>query len=135
MLCEDPEKGACVSGLTEMHLSSADEVFELLDIGNSRRKQSPTEANQNSSRSHAVLQIMIQSKDRTADVKTSLKLGKLSLIDLAGSERASVSQNRGERLMEGANINKSLLALGNCINSLGENYKKGKYPKEYRKRG
>lgn len=40
------------------------------------------------------------------------------LIDLAGSERATVTTNRGMRMREGANINKSLLALGNCINAL-----------------
>lgn len=47
--------------------------------------------------------------------------GKLSLIDLAGSERATVTTNRGARMREGANINKSLLALGNCINALAGN--------------
>ncbi|KAL4140347.1 hypothetical protein PRNP1_014632 [Phytophthora ramorum] len=51
---------------------------------------------------------------------TEVKFGKLSLVDLAGSERAAVTQNRGQRLLEGANINRSLLALGNCINALGE---------------
>ena len=45
----------------------------------------------------------------------------MSLIDLAGSERATVTTNRGARLREGANINKSLLALGNCINALASN--------------
>ena len=44
----------------------------------------------------------------------------MSLIDLAGSERATVTTNRGARLREGANINKSLLALGNCINALAD---------------
>lgn len=43
---------------------------------------------------------------------------KLTLIDLAGSERAAFTKNKGLRLREGANINKSLLALGNCINAL-----------------
>jgi kinesin family protein 18/19 len=51
----------------------------------------------------------------------------LSLIDLAGSERAARTKNQGIRLVEGANINKSLLALGNCINALGQGYKEGKY--------
>ena len=45
----------------------------------------------------------------------------MSLIDLAGSERATATKNRGARFREGANINKSLLALGNCINALAEN--------------
>ena len=51
--------------------------------------------------------------------------GKLSLIDLAGSERGTVTGNRGIRLMEGAKINTSLLALANCINALGDKNKKG----------
>ena len=42
------------------------------------------------------------------------------MIDLAGSERAAATENRGQRMIEGANINKSLLALGNCINILGD---------------
>ena len=53
-------------------------------------------------------------------------LGKLSLIDLAGSERASKTGNTGIRMIEGASINKSLLALGNCINMLYENFRKDK---------
>jgi kinesin family member 18/19 len=47
-----------------------------------------------------------------------VQIGKLSLIDLAGSERASTTGNKGIRMIEGANINKSLLSLGNCINML-----------------
>jgi len=50
-----------------------------------------------------------------------VSMAKLSLIDLAGSERATVTANRGERLREGANINRSLLALGNYINALASN--------------
>jgi kinesin family protein 18/19 len=57
----------------------------------------------------------------------NIKVGKLSLIDLAGSERAANTQNRGARLVEGANINRSLLALGNCINALGEKGNKGNF--------
>eukprot|EP00026_Physarum_polycephalum_P002447 Phypoly_transcript_02453.p1 GENE.Phypoly_transcript_02453~~Phypoly_transcript_02453.p1 ORF type:complete len:837 (+),score=158.90 Phypoly_transcript_02453:78-2588(+) len=126
-LREDPEVGVFVAGLCERYPKTADEVFQLLEYGNANRRQSPTEANATSSRSHAVLQIIIRSKDRTADVRSSVRTGKLSLIDLAGSERAAVTKNRGERLVEGANINKSLLALGNCINALGEGYKKGNH--------
>lgn len=54
-------------------------------------------------------------------------VGKLSLIDLAGSERGTVTENRGLRLREGAKINQSLLALANCINALGDKNKKGSF--------
>lgn len=49
------------------------------------------------------------------------KAAMLSMIDLAGSERAATTRNRGLRLKEGANINRSLLALANCINTLSVN--------------
>ena len=58
---------------------------------------------------------------KSAGFSANVKIAKISLIDLAGSERATVTTNHGERLREGANINKSLLALGNCINALAEN--------------
>jgi kinesin family member 18/19 len=57
----------------------------------------------------------------------TITTSKLCLVDLAGSERAAVTENRGIRLQEGANINRSLLALGNCINILGDTSKKGAF--------
>jgi kinesin family member 18/19 len=71
------------------------------------------------------LQIICEHKDKDAGIEAELRIGKLSLIDLAGSERASKTNNRGIRMIEGANINRSLLALGNCINALHENNSKG----------
>ena len=62
----------------------------------------------------------MKERGRTANTTTNVKVGKLSLVDLAGSERATVTTNRGARLREGANINRSLLALGNCINALAD---------------
>ena len=59
-------------------------------------------------------------RDRTANLSADFTVAKMSLIDLAGSERATVTKNRGARFREGANINRSLLALGNCINALAE---------------
>ena len=64
------------------------------------------------------MQITVENKDRAHGVSSEINVAKLSLIDLAGSERAAASHNRGIRLLEGANINRSLLALGNCINAL-----------------
>lgn len=56
-----------------------------------------------------------------------VNIAKLCLIDLAGSERAAVTENKGIRMVEGANINKSLLSLGNCINILSDPNKKGAF--------
>src|SRR6201996_8044225 len=102
--------------------------MEIIVRGNEYRTMSPTAANATSSRSHAVLQINVQLKDRNADVNEPHTMATLSIIDLAGSERASATLNRGERLIEGANINKSLLALGGCINALCDPRKRNHVP-------
>ncbi|GMF13086.1 unnamed protein product [Phytophthora lilii] len=138
-LREDPIRGSVVAGLSEVEANNAQDVMKLLRRGNKYRSQESTAANSVSSRSHAVLQVHIEQQeklhqgDSASDPEDSsplcddkdpndmeVKFGKLSLVDLAGSERAAVTQNRGQRLLEGANINRSLLALGNCINALGE---------------
>jgi hypothetical protein len=74
-----------------------------------------------------VVLLRCEATDRTADVRASIRIGKLSLIDLAGSERAAASKNVGSTQLEGANINKSLLALGNCINALCEDAGHSRY--------
>lgn len=111
-----------VAGLHHEEAHSVGEVLQLLRRGNRNRKTEPTAANVVSSRSHAVIQVIVRHTSTTmlsgSHPRKSIVEGKLSLIDLAGSERASTTQNRGMRLTEGANINKSLLALANCINSL-----------------
>ena len=114
------DKSVKVSNLTELRPVSAEEVKQIVLAGNARRTQSPTHANETSSRSHAVLQIHLTTAPRTADTTELHRMATLSIIDLAGSERASATKNMGERMVEGANINKSLLALGNCINALCE---------------
>ncbi|KAF9054995.1 kinesin-domain-containing protein [Hymenopellis radicata] len=114
------DKTVKVVGLNELKPNSAEEVKEIVLQGNSRRTQSPTHANETSSRSHAVLQVHITQAPRTASVSEQRTVATLSIIDLAGSERAAATSNMGQRMVEGANINKSLLALGNCINALCE---------------
>lgn len=99
-------------------MEQVQEVMDMLLRGNEARTQSPTEANATSSRSHAVLQINVAQRERNANISEPTTMATLSIIDLAGSERASATKNRGARLLEGANINKSLLALGSCINAL-----------------
>jgi kinesin family protein 18/19 len=119
---EDQEKGiVVVAGVTEQQVHNYQQVIDLIIQGNKQRKTESTMANAVSSRSHAVLQLMIKKSTRLENGKEMITESKLSLIDLAGSERASATNNRGIRLQEGANINKSLLALANCINALAEN--------------
>ena len=115
---EDSCSGITVNGLSWHKPQAASELFELLERGNRNRIQHPTDTNSNSSRSHAVFQVVVEQKPRSADFSTVITRSKMLLVDLAGSERALVTTNRGMRLKEGANINKSLLALGNCINAL-----------------
>merc|ERR1719367_1316110 len=100
--------------------------MRLLQRGNKERTQEPTAANKTSSRSHALLMVNVtESSSSRAVNKRTVRNGRLYMIDLAGSERAANTKNAGIRLKEGAHINRSLLALGNCINALAE--KKTKY--------
>ncbi|PSN65146.1 kinesin family protein-like protein [Corynespora cassiicola Philippines] len=128
MLREDANQAVSVAGLSSHRPQNVQEVMDMIIRGNEYRTMSPTEANATSSRSHAVLQINVSTKDRNAAVNEPHTMATLSIIDLAGSERASVTKNRGERLLEGANINKSLLALGSCINALCDSRKRNHVP-------
>lgn len=103
---------------------SAEHILEALDTGNRNRTQHPTDMNATSSRSHAVFQIYLKQQEKSASLNHNVCIAKLSLIDLAGSERASATNAKGARLREGANINRSLLALGNVINALAVPKKK-----------
>lgn len=114
---EDGRRGIMVAELKIMSISSADELLALLAKGNKNRTQHPTDANAESSRSHAVFQVYV---NITNKLDGQVRHVKLSMIDLAGSERASATGCKGARFKEGANINKSLLALGNCINNLAD---------------
>ncbi|WFD19380.1 tubulin-dependent ATPase kip3 [Malassezia caprae] len=117
-LREDAASKISVVGITEHTPASPEQVLEMITEGNQRRTQSPTEANAASSRSHAVLQINVTRRPRTAGTVEERCSASLNVIDLAGSERASATSNHGLRMKEGANINRSLLALGSCINAL-----------------
>lgn len=128
MLREDANQAVSVAGLTSYKPKDVQEVMDMIVQGNEFRTVSPTAANATSSRSHAVLQINVAQKDRNASVNEPHTMATLSIIDLAGSERASATLNRGERLLEGANINKSLLSLGSCINALCDSRKNSHVP-------
>ncbi|XP_069461937.1 kinesin-like protein KIF18B isoform X2 [Ambystoma mexicanum] len=117
---EDSQKGVVVQGLSLHQPKSAEQLLQMLANGNKNRTQHPTDANATSSRSHAVFQIYVKQQDRAAGINRDLRVAKMSLIDLAGSERASTTNAKGDRQREGANINRSLLALINVINALAD---------------
>jgi hypothetical protein len=109
---EDPKrKQIIVTGLTEREVHSEESALQALNLGLKRRQVDSTKANAQSSRSHAVLWLQLGEQGKKWR-------SRLALIDLAGSERAQKTQNEGKTAREGANINKSLLALANCINAL-----------------
>merc|ERR1719211_231298 len=112
---EDGKQQVVVVGLTETVVTSVEDVLKLITSGNNLRTSGQTSANSHSSRSHAVFQIIL----RNNTAKKPL-YGKFSLIDLAGNERgADTSSANRQTRMEGAEINKSLLALKECIRALG----------------
>ncbi|XP_063092320.1 kinesin-like protein KIF2C isoform X3 [Cavia porcellus] len=111
---EDGKQQVQVVGLQEHLVNCADDVIKMIDMGSACRTSGQTFANSNSSRSHACFQILLRTKGKVH--------GKFSLVDLAGNERgADTSSADWQTRMEGAEINKSLLALKECIRALGQN--------------
>lgn len=92
---EDPIKGVYVSGVAEIICNSTEEVMNLVHQGNNNRSTEATDMNQESSRSHAVLLVNVEHWDKDSGADAEITVGKFALIDLAGSERASQTNNRG----------------------------------------
>ncbi|XP_075037709.1 kinesin-like protein KIF2C isoform X2 [Mixophyes fleayi] len=111
---EDAKQEVQVVGLVEKEVLCAEDVFKMIELGSACRTSGQTFANTSSSRSHACLQIILRRRGKLH--------GKFSLVDLAGNERGAdtASADRITR-MEGAEINRSLLALKECIRALGQN--------------
>ncbi|XP_028314369.1 kinesin-like protein KIF2A isoform X2 [Gouania willdenowi] len=111
---EDGKQQVNVVGLREKEVKCKEDVLKLIERGNSCRTSGKTSANAHSSRSHAVFQIILRRNEKMH--------GKFSLVDLAGNERgADTSSADRQTRLEGAEINKSLLALKECIRALGRN--------------
>ncbi|KAJ0978494.1 hypothetical protein J5N97_013968 [Dioscorea zingiberensis] len=128
-LMEDGKGGVLVRGLEEEIVSSAGEIYKILDKGSAKRRTAETLLNKQSSRSHSIFSITIHIKECTPEGEEMIKSGKLNLVDLAGSENISRSGAREVggtlflsegRAREAGEINKSLLTLGRVINALVE---------------
>ncbi|KAL5541865.1 hypothetical protein UlMin_009575 [Ulmus minor] len=128
---EDGRQQVCIVGLQEFEVSDVQIVKEFIERGNAARSTGSTGANEESSRSHAILQLVVKKHTEVKDTrrnnnnndgndsKSGKVVGKISFIDLAGSERgADTTDNDRQTRIEGAEINKSLLALKECIRAL-----------------
>ncbi|KAJ8705533.1 hypothetical protein PYW08_012579 [Mythimna loreyi] len=115
---ERPDIGVFVKDLTGYVVHNADELEKIMAVGNKNRHIGATAMNTESSRSHAIFSITVESSKRGSDNKMHVKMGKLHLVDLAGSERQSKTQATGTRLKEATKINQSLSVLGNVISAL-----------------
>lgn len=135
-LREDSKRGVYATPLKEEIVQSPTQLLRVIARGDHARRTGSTQFNSRSSRSHAVVQIVVESRERVATgtspqdkrsaiVPGGVRVSTLSLIDLAGSERAADDK---ERRTEGAHINKSLLTLGNIISKLSENKDKNGNP-------
>ena len=119
MIIEDPKKGMLIPDLINFEVKELKEIEEFINKGNFKRKKASTIINNNSSRSHAIIQFNLDGKLKENEKNFN---SKIFLIDLAGSEKASYlkENSSNKREVENSNINKSLLALGNCINLLSD---------------
>ena len=114
----DPALGMYVRDLVTAQVSSAGGAQELITEGHTHRSVGVTNLNEQSSRSHMLLTLTVL----TTNVRSGQRhVGKLSLCDLAGSERLSKIDTKGAALKETQAINKSLSALGSVLNALARN--------------
>ena len=119
-----------VRGLRDVTVASYDQAMHFLETGRTNRNVAETKLNTDSSRSHSIFTIrlctvpkehIVPMKEVQADPGRHVRYTKLSVIDLAGSERAKRTNNQGVRLVEANNINQSLMTFKRCIDSLRHN--------------
>ncbi|XP_016493310.1 kinesin-like protein KIN-5D isoform X1 [Nicotiana tabacum] len=117
-LMEDGKGAVFIRGLEEVTVSTADEIYKILEKGSANKHTAETLLNKQSNRSHSIFSITLQVKECTPEGLELIKCGKLNLVDLAGSENILRSGAKEGRAREAGEINKSLLTLGRVINAL-----------------
>ncbi|XP_034738211.1 kinesin-like protein KIF14 [Etheostoma cragini] len=120
---EHPVHGPYVAELTANIVNSYSDIQGWLKLGNKQRATAATGMNDKSSRSHSVFTLVMtqtQTEFVEGEEHDHSITSKINLVDLAGSERSNSAQTSGDRLKEGASINKSLLTLGKVIFALSE---------------
>jgi len=116
---EHPTQGPYVQDLSKHLVLEYDQILQLMEKGNVLRTTASTNMNDTSSRSHAIFTITFVQAGYLEGMPHETK-SKIHLVDLAGSERANATGATGQRLKEGAHINKSLVTLGSVISALAE---------------
>ena len=127
-LRETSNKEVIVNNLTEIKINNHEQALNLLLKGSESRIVASTKLNEKSSRSHCIFRLNIEITKNVLknnygeeELEKVLLKNHINLIDLAGSENSNKTGCIGQRLKEGSNINKSLLALSNVINKLSQN--------------
>lgn len=115
---ESPEKGIFIKDLSMNAAKTYNELMNFMNIGNKNRSVGETLMNKDSSRSHSIFMLFIETAEKSPTGEDRYVAGKLNLVDLAGSERISKTGAAGDRLKEAQKINLSLSALGNVISAL-----------------
>ena len=115
---ERPDIGVFVKDLSGYVVHNADDLENIMKLGNKNRVVGATKMNSESSRSHAIFSITVERSELGEGGQQHVRMGKLQLVDLAGSERQSKTQATGQRLKEATKINLSLSVLGNVISAL-----------------
>merc|ERR1719382_875490 len=121
---QDKSGAVVIENLTEEVVKSSADLDQVVDRGNQQRTVAATQMNSESSRSHLVLIVKIQSVNKETGDKMN---GKILIVDLAGSERLKKSMTTAENQKESIEINKSLTALGDVIEALTKTQKQVPY--------
>ncbi|XP_066546509.1 kinesin-like protein KIF15 [Amia ocellicauda] len=116
-LRENIKKGVFVDGAVEKIVTSAVEAYQVLSMGWRNRRVASTSMNRESSRSHAVFTVTLESKETVNEI-VNIRSSMLNLVDLAGSERQKDTHAEGTRLKEAGSINRSLSCLGQVMMAL-----------------
>jgi len=117
--------GIVCENLTETDVADADQAHRIFIDGTKNRRRAATAMNKESSRSHTIFTLVVESAQTASDGITTNKFARLHMVDLAGSERQRDTKAEGERLKEASSINISLLTLGRVMNNLAVNAKGG----------
>lgn len=123
-LKEDHKGFMYIKDVTEIEVKSSEEALEYLSRAQKKRVIASTDLNAESSRSHSIFTIRLVQASAVSPLN-NITISQLSLVDLAGSERTKRTKNTGSRLREAGNINSSLMALRNCMETLRENILNG----------